>query len=210
MKKNIFLLEDIPAVPFYFIRHGETDWNLNKLCQGRKDIPLNTNGIKSAYAAAKKLSNVSFDLIFTSPLLRAKQTAEILSKELKIDFEIAEEFAERGFGELEGKSSFLMYEFEKQETKGNISEDFKDLKVEKIEDLQARIKKGLKNILDPNLQILLVSHGRLFFALNQMLSIKLINQIQNTEPLLIKPEKGYWEIIDQSNESFPLFNFKID
>ncbi len=198
---NIFLLEDIPAVPFYFIRHGETDWNVNKLCQGRKDIPLNTNGIKSAYSAAKKLANVSFDLILTSPLLRAKQTAEILSKELKVDFEIAEEFAERGFGELEGKSSFLMYEFEKQEIKGNISET---LKVEKIEDLQSRVKKGLKNILDPNLQVLLVSHGRLFFALNQMLSIKLINQIQNTEPLLIKPSKGHWEIIDSSDESFYL------
>ena len=97
-----------------------------------------------------------------------------------------------------------MYEFEKQETKRNIFEDFKNLKVEKIEDLQARIKKGLKNILDPNLQILLVSHGRLFFALNQMLSIKLINQVQNTEPLLIKPEKGYWGVIDQSDENFLL------
>ena len=64
---------------FYFFRHGETDYNVEKRLQGWKDIPLNETGIAQANELAKVLSNIQFDCIYSSPLLRALKTAEIVS-----------------------------------------------------------------------------------------------------------------------------------
>ena len=64
----------------YIIRHGQTEWNKQKRLQGRSDIPLNEYGIQLARETKAGLKDVKFDLAFTSPLQRAKKTAEILSK----------------------------------------------------------------------------------------------------------------------------------
>ena len=63
---------------FYFVRHGETDWNRKHLFQGRTDIPLNENGRKVAELTREGLREVAFDIAFCSPLCRAKETAEII------------------------------------------------------------------------------------------------------------------------------------
>ena len=63
------------------IRHGETDWNVIGRYQGQADPPLNSNGIQQAHQLAKELSQSSIDVIYTSPLLRTKETAEIISAE---------------------------------------------------------------------------------------------------------------------------------
>lgn len=88
----------------YFIRHGETDDNRNNLWMGRKDQHLNQTGIEQAKAAAKQISSIPVELILVSPLLRARQTAEIISqlhpKEPAI--RIAEWLTERDFGPYEG------------------------------------------------------------------------------------------------------------
>lgn len=62
------------------VRHGETDWNKVGKIQGHTDIELNENGIRQAYACAEYLNNAPFELIITSPLKRAKQTAEIIAE----------------------------------------------------------------------------------------------------------------------------------
>ena len=62
----------------YIIRHGQTELNSRKALQGRSDFPLNPNGIAQAREAAAKLSGVSFDAVYSSPLVRAIQTAKIL------------------------------------------------------------------------------------------------------------------------------------
>lgn len=62
----------------YIIRHGETEWNVSGRMQGSTDIPLNEKGIRLAQVTAEGLKDVSFDLAITSPLERAKQTAEII------------------------------------------------------------------------------------------------------------------------------------
>jgi broad specificity phosphatase PhoE len=59
-------------------RHGETDWNLNGRMMGQKDIPLNEHGREQARILKEKLSNFAFDCCYTSPLIRAKETAEII------------------------------------------------------------------------------------------------------------------------------------
>jgi len=86
----------------YLIRHGETDWNKIRLLQGTTDIPLNQNGIEVAKLTAEGLKEVPFDLIFTSPLKRAKQTAEIIRGERKIPLIEDVRLKEISFGPYEG------------------------------------------------------------------------------------------------------------
>ena len=64
----------------YFIRHGQTDDNLNQIYTGQKDVPLNQNGIEQAKSTAKELKDTKIDICFCSPLLRAKQTSEEIMK----------------------------------------------------------------------------------------------------------------------------------
>jgi broad specificity phosphatase PhoE len=72
----------------YFIRHGETDWNVEGRSQGQEaDIPLNPNGKKQASITGKYLNdfrqeNLNFDCILTSPMNRAYNTAKIIGKEI--------------------------------------------------------------------------------------------------------------------------------
>jgi len=66
------------------IRHGETDWNIEGRYQGQADPPLNSNGTQQAEELAKSLQNAGLDVLYTSPLQRAKQTADILSKKLML------------------------------------------------------------------------------------------------------------------------------
>lgn len=63
----------------YVARHGETNLNKEKRLQGRNGEPLNENGIKQAEQLAKKLENIKFDMVISSPQTRAIQTAEIIT-----------------------------------------------------------------------------------------------------------------------------------
>lgn len=86
----------------YMIRHGETDQNKEKRLQGRTDIELNSYGRELAQITAEALSKVEFDLIFTSPLKRAKETAYIMRGERSIPVIEEERIQEISFGEYEG------------------------------------------------------------------------------------------------------------
>jgi Fructose-2,6-bisphosphatase len=94
-------------VVIYLIRHGETDFNKNGFCQGRSDVPLNENGKISAKKLADifLLNHISINAIYSSPLLRAKETAMIISKYSNKNENILVDhaFIERDFGELECK-----------------------------------------------------------------------------------------------------------
>ncbi|MFH1352322.1 MAG: glucosyl-3-phosphoglycerate synthase [bacterium] len=63
----------------FFVRHGETDWNRQLRIQSLSDIPLNKTGIEQSREAAKKLKDEKITVVYTSPLKRAKKTAEIIS-----------------------------------------------------------------------------------------------------------------------------------
>ncbi|HOZ54278.1 MAG TPA: histidine phosphatase family protein [Bacilli bacterium] len=97
----------------YVIRHGETEWNYLKVMQGSVDIPLNEQGKKQAKKLQKLLNNRHFDLIISSPLLRAKETAEIVNKKFKKRIIIDDRLAERNYGEFEGvkKADFDYFGF---------------------------------------------------------------------------------------------------
>lgn len=89
----------------YLMRHGETAWNAEKRLQGRTDIPLNESGRRLAQETASALQEVPFDLAITSPLKRARETAEIVLKGRKIPMIEEERIIEISFGIYEGMIS---------------------------------------------------------------------------------------------------------
>lgn len=109
----------------YLIRHGETDQNKVKCLQGHSDIELNAYGRELARKTAEGLKNVKFDMIFTSPLKRARETAEMIKGDRKIPVYAEERIKEICFGEYEGlcygkehysiPDEHFMYFFEKPE-----------------------------------------------------------------------------------------------
>jgi broad specificity phosphatase PhoE len=95
----------LPETHFGLLRHGQTDWNINFLLQGVTDIPMNRTGIDQIRLAAKAIRREDWDVVLTSPLDRARQTAEIIQSELGFDSVIEEQLLiERSFGEAEGLS----------------------------------------------------------------------------------------------------------
>ena len=64
----------------YVIRHGQTDYNVKNLYQGQTDIKLNNVGREQAKQVAQKFENIAIDKILVSPLSRAKETAQYVSK----------------------------------------------------------------------------------------------------------------------------------
>lgn len=147
----------------YTVRHGQTDWNLNNLLQGNTDNSLNETGIKQAQNVEQNLSNIHFDLCYSSPLSRAYDTAKIICNG-NVDIIIDNRLEERELGELEGKCVSL-YD-------GKIYWDYSlnsdNSGVECVQDLLARVTsfyEGLRKKYN-NETILIVAHGAIIRALH--------------------------------------------
>lgn len=84
------------------IRHGQTDYNLEKRYAGSIDVPLNEKGIRDAETAAIKLKDFEFDIVISSKLKRAIRTAEILIAACKIQIIQNELCNERNYGRMQG------------------------------------------------------------------------------------------------------------
>jgi len=85
------------------VRHGQTDWNLARRIQGSTDIPLNDTGREDARWAAEKLAAETHHAVYTSPLLRARETAEIIAERLGLEIAgVVPDIREREFGDGEG------------------------------------------------------------------------------------------------------------
>lgn len=91
---------------FYYVRHGQTDWNLNKRLQGNADIPLNETGIAQAHSAKEKLAGQLIATICTSPLQRARKTADIINEVLQCPIVEFDGLKECNFGPNEGSTNY--------------------------------------------------------------------------------------------------------
>ena len=92
----------LPRNPFYYVRHGETDWNLQGRMQGQTNIPLNEPGREQARQAAGLLVDLPIVAMVASPLDRAPETATIIQESLGVPMEIIPEIQEVYCGKNEG------------------------------------------------------------------------------------------------------------
>ena len=88
------------------IRHGETSWNAERRLQGHTDIPLNATGMLQARQMAQALKDIklTFDVLYTSDLKRAADTANAVVELFGVDAQVDGELRERHFGALQGLS----------------------------------------------------------------------------------------------------------
>lgn len=93
----------------YIVRHGEVDWNSKGLVLGQKDFPLNNKGKKQAIELKNHLKKINFNVIFSSDLMRANETAKIIAANKKIPLKVTNALREQSFGKYEGweKQKFL-------------------------------------------------------------------------------------------------------
>lgn len=136
----------------YFIRHGESVANVQRVFAGQIDTPLTEKGCEQAKVSGKAAKQYRFDLIVTSPLVRAYDTAKIVAREIGYPIEsiiVNDIFKEHFIGSLSGKS---WDEYDEYDTR--ITD------METRDELKARAKRGLELLKRlPGDTILLVGHG---------------------------------------------------
>jgi len=88
----------------FFCRHGETDWNLAHKLQGLTDIPLNNAGREQAQCIAEALKPKQLAAVWTSPLLRARDTAAAVASAVGLELRVDERLRERNLGVMEGRT----------------------------------------------------------------------------------------------------------
>lgn len=101
---NIKMNQNSDLCTIYFVRHGETDWNVQGKMQGHTDVPLNATGEVQAHELREKFKDIKFDTVFSSDLQRAKKTAEIISLEHDLALQTTKALRERSYGEFEGRT----------------------------------------------------------------------------------------------------------
>jgi len=152
---------------FYFIRHGQTDLNIHGIAPGDFDlqVPINEEGKSQAARAAKLLKNKGIKVILASPRIRAKQTAEILNKELNVSIIYDNGLKEANWGIKEGENINKASEHKKLWRKGDFVPG-----AESLYHLQTRIHKTMVDIVNKYDNVMIIGHsvfyGNLVLLLN--------------------------------------------
>lgn len=150
---------------FCLVRHGETDWNAQRRLQGHTDIDLNLRGIAQAEQMARALKkiNLQFDVLYTSDLQRAANTAKEIECLFNTSALVSSALRERHLGALQGltmgEAPKLEPELWRSHLDRNLNEELRG--GESIIQFSSRIKEALDQIRQQNIgkTILIVSHG---------------------------------------------------
>lgn len=186
----------------FIARHGETVSNASNTIQGRQNIPLNDNGKKQAEEKANQFSNCSIQYIGASPLDRTVETAEIISKQLGIEYQVYGDLTARSYGPWEGKMiQWIKENFQDLLTdmrEWSIEDVFLKPPTEKIESYKAvseRVFALFREVImnRPNENGLFITHGGVITAL--LLSLQM-----STKEIPLLKQEGYVELIYSSGQ----------
>jgi probable phosphoglycerate mutase len=196
LKKNIIL-----------VRHGETEWNKQKIFQGNKDSMLTARGIKQAYRVKRSLEYLEIDHAYVSPLKRARDTVEIILEDREIEVTLRDNLREIQLGPWEGKT--------RQETAQSYPGEYTafwerpDLfnmpGAETFQELQDRMVEELESIFanEKNKNVLVVSHWiAIKVVLAHYSSIPLSRLSEITDPV----NGGFLCLSKLGDESFVILN----
>ena len=142
----------------YFVRHGETEYNKQGRSQGQADIPLNRVGVSQANQTSESLKSINIDIIYCSPLTRAKHTAEIINKYHNAKIVFDERINHYDVGERQGKLFASWPEEIKQEYINNPEKHG----AESYQHFYDRVVEFYKTIENDTRDILIVSHGGVY------------------------------------------------
>jgi broad specificity phosphatase PhoE len=182
----------LPAIGFWFLRHGETDWNAKGLSQGAADVPLNANGEVQAKRAAELLKGKGIATIVASPLSRARRTAEAAAAVLGLPISFDPELREVIFAGQEGKPLGPWYD----EWVAGLATP---AGAESFAQLAARAKRAVGHALARPSPVLIVSHGALFRALRAVMGLPVSVRTPNAVPIFCDPPppatpEGPWSL----------------
>ena len=147
-------------VPFYFLRHGETDWNADGIMQGQTDVPLNETGVQQAGTVARTIFTLPIVTVCCSSLQRARHTAEIVTAGLNLTIVAIDDLRECRFGIYEGRPSDSAWRDEWAQSgllRGGETHDA----------YLNRALKGLNTALAHPGPVLVVAHGGTFWAIQR-------------------------------------------
>jgi broad specificity phosphatase PhoE len=146
----------------YLVRHGQTAWNKEEVFRGRTDIPLDETGLKEAELAGEYFKTLDIETVYSSPLSRAWQTAQKISRFHSLDVQALEGLLDMSFGSWEGRSLK-----EVKETDGERYRQWREephlLRLpggETLAEVRARTMSALEEVIrkHPEKTVILVSH----------------------------------------------------
>ncbi|MGE4063906.1 MAG: histidine phosphatase family protein [Rhodospirillaceae bacterium] len=175
----------LPHIPFYFLRHGETDWNRRRVMQGHTDIALNAAGLRQAQDLAPAVANLPIKTVCTSPLARARRTAEIVNVN-NAAMVVIDELKECGFGIYEGQDASGPWR-DGWMAGGPIEGG------ERRADYITRVYRALARALAHPGPVLVAAHGGTFWAMEDLLGETV--HVQNCTLFEITPPapgKKFW------------------
>ncbi|WDD89908.1 histidine phosphatase family protein [Fusobacterium nucleatum] len=198
----------------YFVRHGQTIWNVEKRFQGLSDSPLTELGITQAKLLGEKLKDIKFDKFYSTSLKRAYDTANYIKGNRKQKVEIFDDFVEISMGDMEGIKQEDFKKLYPEQVKNFFFNQFEydpsSFGGESFLEVRERVIRGLNKFIELNKnyeRVLVVSHGATLKTLLHYISGKDISTLsdeaipKNTSYTIVKYENGKFEIIDFSNTS---------
>ena len=169
----------LPHRPFYFLRHGETDWNRDRRLQGHVDIPLNATGETQAQSARAIAAALGLKSIAVSTLMRARRTAEIVNDGLGLAITEFADLREFSCGPYEGS------------TDGSWLDDWRaDRAVDGPESFpvfRTRVRDAMLEALRLDHPLLVVAHGGVFWALQRLLGFAETTHLANAVIVRFEP-----------------------
>jgi broad specificity phosphatase PhoE len=190
----------------YLARHGESDWNAANRFQGHSDRPLTEEGRRQAEALAELVAAENVDAIYSSPLIRALETARIVAARTGLEVTELDDLREVDTGSWSGLSRAEVQErfpegFERWISGGSGWEDG-----ETYEEMGERVLGALKEIAraDPGGRILVVSHGGPIRAIQAAANAMDINEYRRLKPVepnarlsVVKVDDGRIQRVDR-------------
>lgn len=164
---------------FFFLRHGETDWNRIGLVQGQVNMPLNGTGLAQARAARETLRHQNIRTICTSPLDRAALTADIVASGLHVPVKEIDGLTECSFGEREGHPKGAWYDAWRAGDTPRGAERFSHF--------MERALDGINEALRHSGPVLIVAHGGIYWAIERFAGLARRERIPNGVPLFHCP-----------------------
>ena len=177
----------LAKTPFWFLRHGETDWNARNVTQGRTDVPLNARGEAQAEACGAVLAGRGIATIVASTLGRAIRTAEIVGAALGLPFTTDPELREADFGIEEGRPMGTWYE-------RWVTGEYAPEEAETFPALRRRAVAALNRALAKEGPVLVIGHGGFFRAARAEMGLDPRVRTANGVPFWCEPGTS-WTLV---------------